>query len=1006
MTRITKLILFLMLGTTLQAQETFPNNGAPDNTTGKYAFTNATIYKSYNQKIENATLVIESGKIVSVGAGVSIPSGAVVKDLEGKTIYPSFVEAYSNYGMPEMKKAEGGWGGKPQPLSKKEGAYGWNQAIKPEWKAADYFTIDKKVSKEMRKLGFGTAMVHSMDGISRGTGAVVTLGDKIEQKQLLKTNAAHVLSFEKGISTQNFPSSLMGSIALIRQTYLDGQWYASEGKKEERNLSLEAWNEVQNLPQLFVTRDRLEILRAAKIGNEFGKKYLIKGSGDEYQRINEIKSVAQALIIPLNFPKAYDVEDPYEAQVAELQDMKHWELAPSNPSRLIAAGFNIAVTTNGLKKKTAFHGMLRKAIDAGLSESAALRALTIEPAKMIGADSWVGTLEPGKLANFIIASGNIFKEKTKIYQNWVQGEMHEVSALPGESIVGKYDLRIFRQVYDMEVVEKAGKPSAKLIFNDSISSKVNIKYNKGQLTLSFVPDGEEDGYRLAGTKNGKNWSGRGQGSDGKWLNWSATYKGEVEEEENKDRIEKKASTKEKESASGMAQVTFPFLPYGWTEKPKAETVFITGATVWTNEAEGILENADVIISNGKISSVGKGLSAPNGAITIDGKGKHVTSGVIDEHSHIAISKGVNEGTQASSAEVSIAHVVNSEDINIYRQLAGGVVASQLLHGSANPIGGQSGIIKLRWGLSPEEMKIKGADGFIKFALGENVKQSNWGDNNQSRFPQTRMGVEQVYVDHFTRAQEYATLKKSGKPFRKNLELEALQEILESRRFISCHSYRQSEVNMLMKVAEEFGFRVNTFTHILEGYKVADIMESHGVGGSTFSDWWAYKYEVDEATPYNGSIMHKQGVTVAFNSDDAEMARRLNQEAAKAVKYGGVSEEDAWKFVTLNPAKLLHLDDHMGSLKPGKDADIVLWSDHPLSVYAMAEKTWVDGVRYFDREKDKAMQADIEKERARLIKKMLKEKSDGGDMQAVKKKWPKHYSCGSLEHQEETTTHKH
>jgi len=996
----------MVLSISLQAQETFPTNGAPDNSTGKYAFTNATIFKSYNQKIDNATLVIEDGKIVAIGTNITAPAGAVVKDMEGMTIYPSFVEAYSNYGMPEMKRGESGWGGKPQPLSNKEGAYGWNQAIKPEWNAADHFTIDKKGTKEMRKLGYGTAMVHSMDGISRGTGAVVTLGDDVEQKQLLKTNAAHVLSFEKGISTQNYPNSHMGAISLIRQTYMDGQWYGSSGKNIERNLTLEAWNNVQNLPQVFVTRDRLEVLRAAKIGAEFGKKYLIKGSGDEYQRINEIKAVTQSLIIPVNFPKAYDVEDPYEAQVAELQDMKHWELAPSNPSRLVAAGFNVAMTTSGLKKKDSFHGMLRKAILAGLSESEALKALTITPAKMIGADAWVGSLETGKLANFIVASGNIFKKKTKIYQNWVQGAMHTVSTQPGESIAGKYDLRVFRQVYNMEVTEKAGKPSAKIIFNDTTSSKVNLKYNKGQLTLSFVPDGQEDGYRLAGTKNGKNWSGRGQGSNGKWLSWSATFKGEVEEKESKKEEKKKRPNQDNETNTELAQVTFPFLPYGWTEKPKAETVLIKGATVWTNESEGILENADVIISNGKISAVGKDLSVPRGGIIIDGKGKHVTSGVIDEHSHIAISKGVNEGTQASSAEVSIGHVVNSEDINIYRQLAGGVVASQLLHGSANPIGGQSGIIKLRWGLNPEEMKIKGADGFIKFALGENVKQANWGDNNQSRFPQTRMGVEQVFVDHFTRAQEYAALKKSGQSFRKDLELEALQEILESKRFISCHSYRQSEVNMLMKVAEQFDFRVNTFTHILEGYKVADIMAEHGVGGSTFSDWWAYKYEVDEATPYNGSIMHEQGVTVAFNSDDAEMARRLNQEAAKAVKYGGVSEEDAWKFVTLNPAKLLHLDDHMGSLKSGKDADVVLWSHNPLSVYAMAEKTWVDGVRYFDRDKDKLIQAEIEKERARLIKKMLKEKSGGSDTQEVKKKWPRHYSCGTLEHMEETTGHKH
>jgi imidazolonepropionase-like amidohydrolase len=325
-----------------------------------------------------------------------------------------------------------------------------------------------------------------------------------------------------------------------------------------------------------------------------------------------------------------------------------------------------------------------------------------------------------------------------------------------------------------------------------------------------------------------------------------------------------------------------------------------------------------------------------------------------------------------------------------------VTAAQVLHGSANPIGGQSGLIKFRWGFAPEEMKIKNADGFIKFALGENVKQSNWGDDNTTRFPQTRMGVEQVFIDHFQRAKEYGKLKASGKPYRKDLDLEALLEIINKERFISCHSYRQSEINMLMKVAEQFDFRVNTFTHILEGYKVADKMAKHGAGGSSFSDWWAYKFEVYEAIPYNGALMHEQGVTVAFNSDDAEMARRLNQEAAKAVRFGGVSEEDAWKFVTLNPAKLLHLDDRMGSVKVGKDADLVVWNNHPLSIYANAQMTFVDGMKLFDRAEDQKMREAIQQERNRLIQKMLDTKKGGGKTQPARgRRQYEHYHCDSI-----------
>lgn len=1004
MFKIKLLLLFLFIGVGLIAQETFPTDGAPNNRSGKYAFTNATIFKSYNQKIEKATLLIEKGKVVAVGSNIKISKGTVVKDLKGKYIYPSFIETISGYGLPDPKSVGERPRQQPQSLSNKKGAYSWNEAIKPEWNAAEHFKIDEASAKELRKLGFGTIMIHSMDGISRGTGAAVTLGNSSEQEQLLQEKSAHIFSFSKGKSTQNYPSSQMGSIALIRQTFLDGKWYANTGKNKERNLSLEAWNEVQKFPQIFVTSDRLEILRAAKIGEEFNKEFIFQGSGDEYKRLPEIKQVAKSIIVPINFPAPLDVEDPYDAQLVELQELKHWELAPTNPGRLVNSGLEIAITTDGLKKKTSFHKKLRDAIEGGLSEEEALKALTFNPASIIGLDKKVGTLEPGKLANFFISSDNIFKKETKIYQNWIQGEEFKVIAFPEESLEGKYSLKVNRAVYDIEVKDKDGKPTAKIIVNDSTSTKLNILHSKGQLTLSFTPEGQTKKIRLAGTMDGKNWSGRGQGQDGTWMNWQAKYLGPLDADEDK---KKTTSEEEQEVEEELSSTTFPFLPYGWTEKPKQESILIKGATIWTNESEGILEDADVLFSNGKIVAVGKGIKAPAGAVIINGEGKHVTSGIIDEHSHIAISKGVNEGSQASSAEVSIATVINSEDINIYRQLAGGVTAAQLLHGSANPIGGQSGLIKFRWGLNPDEMKIKGADGFIKFALGENVKQSNWGDHNRTRFPQTRMGVEQVFVDHFDRAKEYTSLKKSGKPFRKDLELEALQEILESKRFITCHSYRQSEINMLMKVAERFDFRINTFTHILEGYKVAEKMKNHGVGGSAFSDWWAYKYEVDEATPYNGSIMHKQGVIVAYNSDDAEMARRLNQEAAKAVKYGGVSEEEAWKFVTLNPAKLLHLDNRMGSVKKGKDADLVLWSEKPLSVYAKAEITWVDGIRYFDREKDILLQKEIAQERSRLIQKMLNQKSKGKKTEPVKLKVEHYYNCESLEHSfDGQTFHQH
>ncbi|MBK8391565.1 MAG: hypothetical protein IPL23_20740 [Saprospiraceae bacterium] len=328
-----------------------------------------------------------------------------------------------------------------------------------------------------------------------------------------------------------------------------------------------------------------------------------------------------------------------------------------------------------------------------------------------------------------------------------------------------------------------------------------------------------------------------------------------------------------------------------------------------------MQNTDVLVSNGKIKSIGKGLNSPQ-ATVIDGTGKHLSAGIIDEHSHI-VASSINEGGQSITSEVRIADVLFPDDMNIYRQLSGGVTTSHILHGSANTIGGQTQLIKMRWGASDEELKFAGADPFIKFALGENVKRSSRATGN-NRFPDTRMGVDQVMMDAFTRASDYQKMlkeaeennkKKGSTPMvvRRDLELDALVEIMNKKRFITCHSYVQSEINAAMKVAEKFGFVINTFTHILEGYKVADIMKAHGANASTFSDWWNYKMEVVDAIAYNAAIMDKVGLNVAINSDDAEMARRLNQEAAKSIKYGGLTEVEALDMVTINPAKMLHID---------------------------------------------------------------------------------------------------
>jgi len=986
----TLLTLALVFSATLTfGQQTYPVNGSYDTRPGLFAFTNATIVVNANQTISNGTLLVKGQTIQSAGTGTTVPKGYVIIDLKGKFIYPSLIDPFTSYGVTEPARAAGGGFGGRQSifLSTKKGSYSWNEAIRPETEVRTIFTIDNKKAEELRKAGFGSVNIINRDGIARGTSAAVTLNDERENNVILKDQTAANYSFSKGSSQNDYPTSLMGSIALLRQTYYDAQWYGKQ--KEEYNLSLENFSKQQNLPQIFEAEGWQNILRADKIAKEFGKQYIIKSTGDEYQRIDAVKATGASLIIPVNFVKAYDVEDPAEARNVTLAQMKGWEMAPGNLAALEKAGIKFSITSFGLESMKDFWTNIRLAIENGLTEKQALLALTEVPAAMIGIADQAGTLEKGKVANFLITSDNLFKSNNVIFENWVQGKRFVVSKMNVKDLNGIYNLNVegigaltMKVTGNAATIERPGTDSTKTAATltrdgDWVSINFNLKKNP-------ATDVRLSGYLSA--DNPVVLKGESVLAGGTAGKWTALYTTTANPE-----TPVKTAPK---TAAAEGKLLYPFVAFGHETAPQQETILLKNATVWTNEKEGVLQNADVLLENGKIKAVGKGLSAGNAKV-IDATGKHITAGIVDEHSHIGIAGGVNEGAQSSSAEVRIADVVNSEDVNIYRQLAGGVTTSQLLHGSANPVGGQSQLIKLRWGKSPEELKFAGSDGFIKFALGENVKQSNFGSG--LRFPVTRMGVEQTFVDDFTRAKEYkAALAIKGNAVRRDLELDAIVEILDNKRFITCHSYVQSEINMLIHVADSLGFKINTFTHILEGYKVADKMKAHGINASTFSDWWAYKMEVAEAIPYNGKIMHNIGINTAFNSDDAEMARRLNQEAGKAVLYGNVPEEDALKFVTLNPAKMLHIDNRVGSLKVGKDADVVVWSDHPLSIYAKAEKTFVDGIVYWDLEKDAKLRTQQQLEKSRIAQKMIDSKSKGAKTQRPVQQTPRLYNCESME----------
>jgi imidazolonepropionase-like amidohydrolase len=1028
MKRISALILVLsFLNFNFFGQSTFPTNGAPFNTHSIYAFVNATIYIDFETVIKKGTLLIQDGKIINAGEKIELPKNAIVYDLNGKFIYPSFIDLYSDYGLQEAKPVNTGGhrrpDGAPQMESNVKGAYGWNQAIKAEIESHKLFILNKDKAEELKKIGFGAVVSCPKDGIVRGTGVFVNLNNKNENESIIMDKAAGFYSLSKGTSTQEYPSSLTGCIALLRQTYYDALWYGQNKNKTEYNISLEAFNKIKDLPCIFEANDKYNALRAAKIGTEFGVKYIIKAGGNEYQRMNDIQNTQLKYIVPLNFPIAYDVEDPFDAEAVSLTDLKHWELAPINPAAFEKSFIQFCLTSADLKEKSQFLSNLRKAVKYGLSEKTALKALTINPATFINAQDKVGALKKGLLANFFISNRSIFDNEASVMQTWVAGEPTVFSDINAPDIRGNYVLSTPDKNFKIKLSGDVNMPQAKITI-DTTKKNLNYSFSNNFISFSFSYDSTKS-IRGSGNYSLENkfFEGKAQSANGEWFDFKLAFESAVDTTTKPKPAEKKVE---------LGKIIYPFNAYGeplpeeqglfkdqWNKfKNRYSAILIKNATVWTNSGDSVLVDHDVYVVEGKIVRIAKNIDAPKMAFAkiIDAQGKHLTPGIIDEHSHIALTAGVNEGTQASSAEVRMGDVLNPEDINIYRQLSGGVTTSQLLHGSANPIGGQSVLIKLRWGHTAEDLKYEKADGFIKFALGENVKQSNWGDHNSVRFPQSRMGVEQVYNDYFSRAKEYdlqwqgfsklspkdIEKNKIGTP-RKDLELDALAEILNRKRFITCHSYVQSEINMLMHVADSFGFKVNTFTHILEGYKVADKMKAHGVNASTFADWWAYKNEVIEAIPYNAAILTRMGVNTSINSDDAEMARRLNQEAAKAIKYGGLTETEALKLVTLNPAKMLHIDDKVGSIKVGKVADLVLWTDNPMSVYAIADKTIIDGQIYFDREEDAKLKQYIKTERARIIAKLLLEKQKGGKVEKLKAKHERLYHCNTIEGVDEEVT---
>ena len=981
-----------------------PVNGMRPSDVRWDAIEHATVFTSPLIKIDDATILMRNGWIEAVGptVNISIPAGATIHNGRGKTVMAGFIEPALILNSAALAKKVAG----------DAGAH-WNSNVTPQVSTKDLPPISAEVSQELRALGFTIAAAYPNSGIFRGSGAVVLLGMEPNGKRTIGGDAGQFVSFGRSppdARSENddedmwraptYPNSTMGAVALLRQTFLDARWRAK---------SVEVWNAhpTGNDPPvaaaaldafaraisgndrvLFDAATELDALRAGGLAQEFKLNASILGGGGEFRNLNEIAAMKLPIIVPFDFPEPPDLSSPRSSESISLRDLESWAVAPSNAARLIAAGVSVSLTTSRLKQRDSFPARAREAREAGLSEAQLIAALTTAPASLLGMSDTLGTIEKGRMANLTVSDGPLFAEDSRITEVWIAGRSYDAAAqdkTPFENDfvgAGRFSLTLLDGSARIVVID-AKKRTIVLEATAADATKTSTSASNvslDRLRGGFVVDGEALGMagplRCTLRADGDRLTIEALTASGISTLFSAIpAQAEavkvVSDEKSADKSTEKppANPLVKPPTRPDVPLTFPFGDFGYSAIPTKENVIFRGATVWTSTPAGILEDTDVIIRNGIIVQIGKNLPVPSDARVVDCAGRHLTPGLIDCHSHTGIDGGVNEWTQACTSEVRVNDVIDPSDVGWYRELAGGLTCANQLHGSSNPIGGQNSVVKLKWGSPGAEWPVSAAKPGIKFALGENVVRPN------GRYPQTRMGVEAFLRDQFRAAVEYRAAQKefatrvdsaSHIPPRIDLDLEALAEIVEGKRIIHCHSYRQDEILMLIRLADDFGFRIGTFQHILEGYKVADAIARHGAGGSCFSDWWAYKMEVMDAIPWDGAMMRGQGVLMSFNSDSNELARHLNTEAAKAVKYGNLPPTNALEFVTINPAKQLGIGDRTGSIEQGKDADLVLWSGDPLSPFALCEQTWVEGTKRFDRIDDLAARAPRETLRQQLI----------------------------------------
>ena len=994
--RLVSLLILCLLFSPLLESQTSPVVGLRDNTPAVHALTNVRIVVGPGNVIGNGTVVIRDGVIEAAGAGTTPPEDARVWDMSGHTVYAGFIDLYGDIGIPdpdadrERRNIQTLLRQVPAQFRSflaaqlamdeaPESALHWNPQVRSYIDGAMIFTQDDQKASALRSQGFTNVLTAPKDGIFRGRSALVSLGEGDAYDLIIEANVTQNMSFDRSQRLGGrYPTSLMGSIALIRQTLSDAGWYAEAHEayarnpagthRPEMNLALASLTGViqGQKPVIIDTSDELAFLRASKIAREFSLDMWVRGSGHEYKRTGAIKAAELPVILPVAFPSPPDVSTPEKERDVSLEELLHWNNAPDNPSLLSQAGITYAFTSDGLDETGKFLSRVREAVERGLSPDEALAALTTTPAQLLGMQNKLGTVEQGKIANIVVTDGDLFENGTKVVDVWVDGRRYEVETVPDVDVRGTWFVSVVNPGFDgvMEIKGDLARLSGTITIDEKEIELKPVRYDVQRLSVAFPGDSVDiDGRILmSSTVSHDEMHGTGTLPDGHSFSWRAERQEEYSPED-RERPERKIEPVD-------MPAVYPAMEYGIPGKPEQpQHVLIRNATIWTQGPQGVLENADMLVTNGTIAGVGRDISPPRNAIVIDAEGKHVTPGLIDAHIHTSIQGGVNEVGNNMTADVRIGDVLDSNNIWIYRLLAGGLTSANALHGSANPIGGQNAIIKMRWGALPDEMLIDDAPKGIKFALGENVVRRD------QQYPNTRLGVEQIIRDEFQAALEYEEewnrweRNRSGIPPRRDFRMETVLEILKGERHVHSHCYRQDEILALVRVAEDYDFTIQSFQHTVEGFKIAEALKEHGAGAAVWSDWWAFKVEAYDATTYNARLLHDQGVLTVIHSDNTQLATRMNWEAAK-VAQTGVTEEEALSMITDNAARMLGIDHRVGSLEEGKDADFVVWQRHPLATDTRAVQTWVDGRKYFEIEEDAGNREEVREQRARLVQRAL------------------------------------